>query len=254
MSSMEEDERSEGIWMLPYRITFVFLLSVGIAVNYKLFHRVRNETTGERGKAFQQIVKSYAMIQVIGWPCIWMWFAVWQWIILMKFDSLFPPCIYVYAYHTGIFAYILQRCYVAFHSLILALGRYIFVVHDNLVLDWGIKRVSRALVISSFFVPLFMAILTDSVLQLQYNGWLGEIRVYEARCSISSGEHIMKENMVAKGHQEYFSSPFYSFVHEQLPSWATKALFIFAIVIATTLFSNISEGIIYIKCAIFVFR
>ena len=74
--------------MLPYRITFVFLLSIGIAVNYKLFHRVRNETTGERGKAFQQIVKSYAMIQVIGWPCIWMWFAVWQWIILMKFDSL----------------------------------------------------------------------------------------------------------------------------------------------------------------------
>ena len=254
MLSLEEDETSQVVWLLPFRITFVCVLSIGMAVNYRLFRRVRDEITGERGKAFQQIMKSYTMIQLIGWPCIWLWFAVWQWLILKKVDSLFPPCIYDYAYHAGIFAYILQRCYVAFHSFILALGRYIFVVHDNRVLDWGIERVSKTLIVSSYLIPLLMAILADSVLQLQYNGWLGEIRVYEAKCTISSGKDIMKDILVDKENQEYFHSPVYSFVHLHLPSWGTKALLILAIGIGTTVFSNISEGIIYMNCAIFVFR
>ena len=250
---MEEDKSLHGPWLLPFRITFVCVLSFGIAINYKLYDRVRKEITGDRGKAFQYIMKSYTMIQLFGWPCIWLWFAFWQSLILRKLDSLFSPCIYVYSYHIGIFAYILQRLYIAFHSLIMAAGRYIFVVHDVKVLDWGVKNVSRMLIASSFLIPLSMALLVDSVLELKYNGWLAEIRIYETKCLISE-ENFNKISTEDDGNQDFFYSPFYKLIHMHLPDWTTNLFFEIAFILGITLFSNLTEGIIYIKCAIFVFR
>ena len=250
---MDEDRSSPGPWLLPFRIAFVCVLTFGMTVNYKLFNRVRKEITGERGKAFQVIVKCYTMIQFFGWPCIWIWFAVWQWTILQKFDGLFSPCVYLYAYHIGIFAYVYQRLYVAFHSLILAAGRYIFVVHDIRVLNWGIQTVSRVLIASSFLIPLLMALLVESSLEMSYNGWLAEIRVHESECALSD-KHLHKFDEMNPHTPEFFRSPFYYFVHSRLPDWATNSLFWIGITMGAALFSNFTEGIIYTLCAIFVFR
>ena len=250
---MEENQISHGPWLLPFRITFVCVLSFGIAINYKLYDRVRKEITGDRGKAFQYIMKNYTMIQLFGWPCIWVWFAVWQWLVLRKFDNLFSPCTYVYAYHIGIFAYILQRLYVAFHSLIMAAGRYIFVVHDIKVLNWGIETVSRVLIASSLLIPLSMAFLVFSVLEMKYRGWLAEIRVYESKCSALENNLFILD-MKKDSSQDMFHSPLYNFIHKNLPDWATHFLFEIAIILGTALFTNITEGLIYIKCAVFVFR
>ena len=193
----------------------------------------------------------YSIFQIILIRSVW--FAVWQWLVLRKFDNLFSPCTYVYAYHIGIFAYILQRLYVAFHSLIMAAGRYIFVVHDIKVLNWGIETVSRVLIASSLLIPLSMAFLVFSVLEMKYRGWLAEIRVYESNCSaLENNLHIL--NMKKDSPQDMFHSPFYNFIHKNLPDWATDFLFEIAIILGTALFTNITEGLIYIKCAVFVFR
>ena len=60
-------------WISIYRIVFSLLMICGMIVNKNLYNTIKKEITGERGKVFQQIMKSYAVIQSIGWPFITFW-------------------------------------------------------------------------------------------------------------------------------------------------------------------------------------
>ena len=168
-------------WQTIYRIVFFLVIVFGVMINKKLFKLVRNDKPGERGKVFQQILASYAVIQSIGWPFILVWM-IGIGILLQIYGKTIRACFYVNCVHIGVFSYIVLRTYVAFNSLILAAGRYIFVVHDHHVMKWGIEVVARILIRSSFIIPMLMAVLADAVITLEYNGWLSQIQPYEASC------------------------------------------------------------------------
>ena len=171
--------------------------------------------------------------------------------ILQTYGNILNPCIYAYGADLLIFCYILLRAYVSLNSFVIAFGRYVFVVHDNQVLEFGVEKLGKILIWSSFMVPFLGTILSLAVLTLNYNGWLLEIREYENFCSMS--EEI--QDIIFPGETtELYKSPIYKFVHSKLPSWATESLYIFVAVTSIILFSNISEGIIYIRSAVFVYR
>ena len=241
---MDESEPNENL-LIPYRITFASVIAIGIMINYKLYENIRKETPGEKGKVFQQIMKRYAKVQVFGWTFIWIWLTALQSTIIYKVDYLIPPCIKVYAMHIGMFSFYLVRSYVGFNSLILAIGRYIFVVLDGRVMNWGIEKVSRVLILLSSLVPFFTAILTSSVLTLQYTSWLAPIREYEEQCYRFTTQHETRNN---------FRSPLYDLAHSIFPSWITDCFFILFVICLTLIYTNVAEGFIYTKAALFIFR
>ena len=238
--------------LLVYRMVFSIAMIYGVTVNKKLYITIKNQILGERGKVFQQIMKSYAVIQAIGWPFITFWMFG-TGILLQNFGDIFPPCVYVNLVHIGIFSYMFLRGYVGFNSLVQAAGRYLFVVHDKHVMKWGVETVAKVLIRSSFIIPFFMAVLANSVVTFECNGWMSQIQEYASLCytkDLAYG-HSDIENGTAK---ELFKSPVYNLLHSNFPTWFTSGMNMLFIVLAVTLFSNVCEGIIYAKCAIFVFR
>ena len=151
-----------------YRVVFSIVMIYGVIINKKLYTTIKKQITGERGKVFQKIMKSYALLQAVGWPLIWLWMLV----IGILPGHLFPACVWVNCVQIGIFAYMFLRTYVGFNSLVQAAGRYLFVVHDAHVLEWGVDTVGKVLVRSSFIIPFIMAVLANSVVTLEFNGWL----------------------------------------------------------------------------------
>ena len=255
MSEVKNNQTINFFWLTIYRTVFSLVIIVGVVINKKLFNTVRNETPGERGKVFQQILKSYAVIQSIGWPFITVWM-IGIGVLLQTDVQTIPACFYVNCVHIGVFSYLFVRTYVGFTSLILAVGRYIFVVHDHHVMKWGIEVVARILIRSSFIIPMLMAVLSDSVITLEYNGWLSQIQQYEASCrSQDSHQPEYQEFIVSNGTvKDLFKSPLHVMLHSLLPARLTSGLYGLHLVLTIVLYSNVSEGIIYAKCALFVYR
>ena len=243
------DSNMKEFGLAIYRIVFSIVMIYGIIINKKLYTTIMKQITGERGKVFQKIMKSFALIQAFGWPLIWFWMVV----IGILPGHLFPACVWVNCVHIGIFAYLFLRTYVGLNSLVQAVGRYLFVVHDAHVLEWGVDTVGKVLIGSSFIIPFVMAILANSVVTLEYNGWLSPMQEHASKCY--SRDKLYWHSEIGNGTaQELFKSPLYDFLHSNFPTWFTSGVYFLNIVLATTLLSNVCEGIIYTKCAIFVFR
>ena len=69
----------------------IILSGVGVILNTKLYKNVKNETRQEKGKVIQRIMKTYAIVQTIAWPCI-----VWGNVLLgvnRSVFSVFHPCL-----------------------------------------------------------------------------------------------------------------------------------------------------------------
>jgi hypothetical protein len=221
-----------------------------VLINYKLFRNTAKETFGEKGKVLQRIMKNYAIIQAIGWPTLGFPSMVLL-SVLRRYGNRINPCIYVYGFNIIVFFYGFLRLYAALNSLIIAFGRYAFVIHDNKVLHFGVDKMRRILILSSFIIPFMMSIWFQCVVTLNYNGYLSEIGEYEPSCYSSVNNDKVN---VSKERDEVYKFPLYKLTYSILPPWAMNGLYVSFIVVCTILFSNIIEGIIYIKSAIFVFR
>ena len=248
MISDHVDPKIDTVTLMVFRGTFGLVIAIGAVINYKLFDNVRKEIHGEKGKVLQRVMKNYAIIQAIGWPCISVGLMVLM-SVLQIYGSQLNPCIYAYGAHILIFFYILLRSYVGMNSLIVAFGRYIFVVHDERVSTVGLDKVAKILISSSFIIPFLMSLLAAAVFTVEYNGWLAEIQVYENACFF-----IDLDNLETNTASALYHSPFYTLVNSSLPDSFTYGLYILYLVLAFILFSNIGEAIIYLKSFVFVYR
>lgn len=248
--SDKNDSNSDKILLGILKCVNLIVLIIGVLINYKLYCNIKKETPGEKGKVLQRIMKNYSIVQALGWSSVWLPLLVLM-VSVDHFGTLFHPCIYVYGTNICIFFYCYLRFYIGLNSLVIAFGRYAFVVHDHKVLKFGVEKLAKILIWSSFLIPLLMTILCESVVTLKYNGWLSKIGEYELSCySLSVNGTFIKSG--ERG--EVYKFPIYKVVHSILPSWATSGLYIIFTVITTILYSNITEGIIYIKSALFLFR
>ena len=248
MTIEQTNSNVDAVSLMVFRGTLALILIIGVMINHKLFNNVRKEIHKDKGKVLQRIMKNYAIIQAIGWPCISLGFIALM-VVLHTYGGHLNPCIYVYGAHILIFSYLLLRFYIGLNTLIIAFGRYLFVVHDDQVLKFGLKKVAKILIYSSFIIPLLMSLLAVSVTTYEYNGWLAEIHVHEMACSLTDVDKL-KTNETSLSYQ----SPIYTLVHSSLPSSVTYCLYILYVVFASILYLNVTEGFIYVKCFVFVFR
>ena len=248
--SNQNYSRPDPIALNIFRASYSLVLVTGVLINYKLFRNLTKEKLGEKGKVLQRIMKNYAITQAFGWPTLGFPSMVLM-AVLRTYGNLINPCIYVYGCNAIVFFYCFLRFHAALNSLIIAFGRYAFVIHDIKVLEFGVEKMGKILILSSFIIPLMMSIWFQSVVTLNYNGWLSEIGEYELSCYSTTN---IDKVMISDEKNEVYKFPLYKLTYSFVPSWAMHGLYLFYIVACTILFSNIAEGIIYIKSAIFIFR
>ena len=239
---------SQDILLLIYRFACTLLFFFGILVNYKLFDKVRKEKHNEPGKVLQWITKTYAIILGIGFPCNWLAWGIFVGIQQTHVDALYPCIIMIFG-HVLIFIYILLRCYVGLNSLILAVGRYAFVVHSTRVLKFGVDRLGNILTASSFIIPFLTTIFASAIISIDSNDFTDKFNGYDRSCFDPKMDRVNRNTT-----NTFYTSPIYDLVHPYLSFSTTngiKVLFAFAYIV---LYSNVTEGIIYIRSAAFVFR
>ena len=230
-------------------VVFLVLSIVGVSINYKLFDNIRKETHQEQGKVIQRIMKTYAIVQAVGWPCV-----IWTHLVLMMDHASYGflhPCIYVYTNHVLIYFASLLRCYVGFNSLIVAIGRYSFIVYGEQVSTFGFEKMRKILICSSFIVPFVLSLLIQGTTTREYNilpnGRL--LQSYEHSCYFPN-----LPNLNATLSHESYKSPIYFFTHSFAPSSVIYGMKVFCLASLSIILSNIIEGILYLHSYIFVIR
>ena len=105
-------------------------------------------------------MQTYALVQCIGWPFM----TAIAWLLYMNktgFTFVQPILIrYVIIFMRLLFTAF--RVYVGFNSLIVAMCRYSFIVHENHVFKIGIERMRYIFLSGSIVFPIFIAILNDA--------------------------------------------------------------------------------------------
>ena len=232
---------------------FTIITLVGIKVNYKLYTKIRKEKHEEAGKILQWILKTYALLQAIN--CWLSWVSRELYILSVtgwNYQNFLHPCSIFIAAHLCMFTFLFFQFYFGIISLILAVGRYAFVVHSGPISRFGLKKMGSILIWSSFVIPLLMSLLTSAVQTIEYNGTIAPLKFYELSCSYPK----LREFKVDTSTPCYncYRSPIYNLAHSHLPASTINAMWIFNVFAACILYSNATEGIIYIRSAIFVFR
>ena len=242
---------SEGGLDLLYDFAFTIFTIIGCIVNYKLYDNARKGNHGEAGSVLQWIMKTYAMIQGVTSP--FMWVLQESLLATARYNfSFLHPCVILNSSHLLLFCTFLLQFYFGIISLVLAIGRYAFVVHSGRITRFGVKRMGNILIWSSFVIPLFMTLLVSAVLSIEYNGLMAPLKFYELSCSFPESKEF-KVNTTITCYNCY-RSPIYNLANSYLPSSAIESMLVFLVIAYFILYCNITEGIVYFKSVIFVFR
>ena len=230
---------------------FTIVIFIGLKVNYTLYNKVRTEKHTEAGKVLQWIMKAYALMQAI--TCLGSW-VLQELLSIAGWNRLtfLHPCNVLNTSHLLMFTFLFFQLYFGIISLSLAIGRYAFVVQSGPVSRFGVQKMGNILIWSSFVIPLVMSLLTSAVQTIEYSGIIAPLKFYELSCSFP-GLKEFKVNTSTPGYNSY-RSPIYNLAHSHLPSSTIDVMWILNVFAYCILYSNVTEGIIYIRSAIFVFR
>ena len=135
-------------------IYFVFVVTVipcGIAICKKLYDNVTNEEHLEKGKILQRITKTYALVQCIAWPVIDT--LVLMLIVNKRLSTFLSPTLANSCTIFMRFMYSIITCYLSFNSLVMAGSRYVFVVHEEWASRFGIRKLRKICLFTSFGAP-----------------------------------------------------------------------------------------------------
>ena len=242
-------------YIAPIVILIIFLIlwsSAGVVIGKNFYIKVKKEEHQERGKVIQRIMKTYALVQCICWPSFgWVAYLLYlnKTAMTIFHPALIRPAIILYR-----FTYTSFRVYIGFNSLIIALCRYSFVVLEMQVLRIGIKRMRKAFLISSVFMPIFIAILNEASIPIEIV-WLCLFVPRSNQTILMPDENELGGILCTKSNVEQVSeSPIYSFIHGHLPQYVDNGMEIFAKVFIWLIFLNVLECFMYIHTFMFMRR
>ena len=225
----------EGTVIIILHLILVFLV---IYVNMTLYKNTKRERLGEKGKVVQDIMKHYAIVQCLSLPLLVFWYLV------IIFDELFnkiPALMRKYWIYGFGFIYGMTKNYLGFTSLIVAIVRYTFLMHEANVQRIGVRRLKKIVIYASFVVPLVNSFLYESTQSIE--SWVMCLN------NTKTGEQFWN----AVGNQSY-ESPLYIAMHENLPVSLMQTLTIFMYIFLFISYSNIFEGFLYAGTMIYYRR
>ena len=124
-------------WMLSWHIILcVIFIPFGIQIHKTLFQNIKGEEHHEKGKVIQRIMKNYSVVQCFLWPLS---LIISSPFLDMKIFNEIPQTEKSYLVQTSRFISTFLRNFAGFHSLIIAICRYVFLVFAAHVDKIGIK-------------------------------------------------------------------------------------------------------------------
>ena len=164
--------------LISFIVCFILILPLIIYVNKKLYDNIKNEEHLEKGRVIQQITKHYSQLQFIGWPFVLVSFG------LIKLLNCISPLTHSLTVQilvsTSRYGYTFFRDYLQFHSLVIAICRYTFIVWESTAEKFGITRLRRLFIGASIVVPLLTSTLYEVTCPIEkfYVSWFYGINNY----------------------------------------------------------------------------
>ena len=226
-----------------------------ICVNTKLYQNIKREEHRENGKVVQSIIKHYSIVQIIAWPLLGL-FGLMFYISDVVLDII-PETITLYWIHIFRFFYGCTRDYTSFHSLIIAIIRYTFLIYDTKVEAFGIRRLRKYFILSSVIVPISNSFLYEFTQEVWYYGnepaWypLFPMRrgMYNDTTKAITNQSVYEGRM-----NQTYESPIYHTLKQNLPESITQAMKVTESIMLLIMYSNILEGFLYAHATIYYRR
>ena len=222
---------------------------VGVGLCKKLYTDVKNEEHQEKSKIIQRILKTYALVQCIGWPLLMST----SWLLYINRSHINALGL-SYIQAGVMFIRILWRTlrnYIGFNSFIIALSRYLFIVKDDMVLKFGIRRIRHILLSSSMAMPIFLSLVGEATTPIEHAYFCvfvpKSINSYQYNNNTDS---FCSQATVTK----VFESPLYTFCWNYLPLAINYAIMMLRLILVIMVHSNLMEGIMYLHIFLFCWR
>ena len=232
-----------------YFIYCLFVCTLGIIVNKKLYQNVKNEEHLEKGKIIQRILKTHSLLQIFVWPFIISiaFFLKWNKEILDVIPSTYVGyCIVILRLLNT-----LNSCFDGFNSLIIAISRYSCIVYKETVENIGVKKVRNLLVSSSVGIPFIFAILNEFLVPVE-DIWGA---LFMPKYTYSHDRFGYNESAVNNATIVHLpQSPLFHIARACLPSWVTYGLKLIWWIILISIHSNLLEGIVYMHIHVYYNR
>ena len=233
--------------LISFIVCFVLILPLAIYVNKKLYDNIKNEEHFEKGRVIQQITKHYAQLQFIGWPFVLVSFGLIK--LLNCISPLSQSLTVQILVSTSRYGYTFFRDYLQFHSLVIAICRYTFIVWESTAEKFGITRLRRLFIGASIVIPLLTSTLYEVACPIEkfYVSWFYGIGLAQEFSNTTNkvGESLLDRN---------FESLAFEVINSYCSPFVIDCLQIIDTALFSVIYSNVIEGIIYANIFIFYHR
>ena len=223
-------------------ILCIFSTVVGVVVNCKFLHvmkadDVRNRQRGQRnGLLVKDVMTTNTILKMVLYPPVL--FAK----LYVDINLPLPEWSYhLFCYQRLLMGFI--RIYIAFSSLVVAMMRFIFIVHHDMVTSWGAQKMKKIFYYSSILIPLTLALLLDSSFSVELSqkppGHFVCLKSYEVAHNNATTEHSIDVTS--------FQSPLHSFAILHVPLSIMDAVSIVGRIMMAIIFTNLVEAVLYWK-------
>ena len=229
--------------ILIYVLMCCITVPLGILINLKLYRNIKNEEHLEKGKLVQRIMKTFSLLQCFTWPLFTIFLGVFSTcnsVFEISEDPLAASILTAFR-----FAYNVNRDYVSFNSLIIAISRYILVVYERQAEKFGIQRLRTLLIRLCFGVPIFSNLLYEAVEPKE--------RVWFSLLYNDTIDIYAKRNNSFQNEDPYESQMYLTF-NRYMPTALMDGMKVLNTIVLVILYANIIEGFIYTHVFIIVFR
>ena len=222
-------------------VAFVFIvLPLGLFVCKKLYDKMKNEEHREKGKVIQTIIKNHCLIQMIAWPTL----CLFSLLIFLNNDTFhfIDPFKTIFAIQIFRCLYHFFRVYLSFHSLIVAIARYSFLMYDIQTDIIGIPKLRSLFISCRIGVPIMHSILYACTATFQVR-WILLFAIRNNSMSIPSEQHGFFSIQVTE--EKEYNNLLYNIIKNLMPPQVIFGLQLFEAAIFILIASNIIEGFLY---------
>ena len=216
-------------------------IPIGTIIGITLYRHIKNQEHLEKGKVIQRIMKTFVLVQCITWPTLMVWNIL---LGLNKSIQIIPPSWMSLVVFTTRVINNLHYDYVAFHSLVIAVCRYSFIVYKDQAEKIGIKKLRTLFISSTVLVPCFRQLLFFCTWKSTDSRFLSAFVYFDDETTQNSFFNTTHTNRYHPG--MITDSILYVLVNDHFPSMLVFAIKFTSRTMLILIYSNIPEGLIYL--------
>ena len=130
----------------------LIIIGIGTIVNLRFRTKLQDEKKqtpiGRRGNVVYPIMSMFCQLQIVFWP--------FDLLLLWEITNEIVPVDFIHPRICAILLMTLKsgRIYIAYHSLFIALIRYVYIVQDKISNQWNYERAANYFKVFSILVPI----------------------------------------------------------------------------------------------------